>query len=51
MARLGGGLNLSSFRPRWLAKDIVAGVVLGVHMLRTQADVGDSRGSRPAAGR
>jgi high affinity sulfate transporter 1 len=28
MARLGGGLNLSSFRPRWLAKDIVAGVVL-----------------------
>jgi high affinity sulfate transporter 1 len=28
MARLGGGLNLSSFRPQWLAKDIVAGVVL-----------------------
>jgi high affinity sulfate transporter 1 len=28
MARLGGGLNLSSFRPKRLANDIVAGVVL-----------------------
>ncbi len=28
MARLGEGLNLSSLRPQWLAKDIVAGVVL-----------------------
>jgi MFS superfamily sulfate permease-like transporter len=29
MFRLAGGLSLSSYRREWLARDVVAGVVLG----------------------
>ena len=50
MFRLAGGLSLSSYRREWLARDVVAGVVLGTLLVRQGMAYAELAGLPPITG-
>ena len=50
MFRLAGGLSLSSYRREWLARDVVAGVVLGTLLVPQGMAYAELAGLPPITG-
>ena len=50
MFRLAGGLSLSSYRREWLARDVVAGVVLGTLLVPQGTAYAELAGLPPIMG-